>query len=161
MLDRHPPHARSAGRLLHDDHAHLEALFEEVLEAAEAGVDHRTLGEIWRRFEGGLRAHFAAEEKHLFPRLEERHPSAVAALRAQHASILALLDTIGLDVDLHLVRSHQVTDLVERLRAHAASEDATVYLWAETETPRDTDLRQRLWATLASVRRRTGEPPEA
>ncbi len=160
MLTARSSTARSVGRLLHDDHAHLEALFEEVVEAAGAGVDHYTLGEIWRRFEEGVRQHLAAEETWLFPHLESRHPTAVAALRAEHDWIRRQLDVVGLDVDLHLVRSHHVTELVERLRAHAAEEDATAYLWAENESSGDRrDMVDRLMTALSSLRGDTHEPP--
>lgn len=133
MPDETEPPRGSIHRLLHNDHADLDATFDELLNAAEAGVDSRTLGEIWTGFESGLRQHMAAEEDFLFPKLERRHSTAIAELRATHGWIRSRLDELGLDVDLHLIRSHQVAELLDQLRTHAATEDAGLYLWAENE----------------------------
>ncbi len=117
------------------DHAELDAIYDEAVEAAEAGVDTRTLGEIWQRFDSGLRAHLSREEITLFPVHEVKHPTEVAELRATHDWIRQRLDALGLEVDLHLLRSHQVVELTERLRAHAEREDETLYRWASVASP--------------------------
>lgn len=120
-------------RALHDEHRQLDERFEELVNAAEAGVDKRTLGQIWSHFDTEVRAHFALEEELVFPQLAIVHADAVREIRAEHDAIRARLDALDVAVDLHFVRSHEVTELVERLRAHAANEDAHLYRWAETE----------------------------
>jgi len=122
-------------RASYPDHDELDRIYEEAVDAAEAGVDVRMLQEIWRRFESGLRAHLAAEEAELFPRHVARHPTEVAELEATHDWIRQRLDDLGLEVELHLLRSHQVQELVERLRAHAERERQTVYHWPRSEAP--------------------------
>jgi len=119
------------GTELHADHERLDALFQDVIEASEADVSTDVLGASWTRFEDAVRAHFEAEETHLFPRMAKTHPEDVARLREEHAEILRLLLALDLQVDLHLIRHPTVVDAMARLRAHAASEDATVYAWAD------------------------------
>lgn len=120
-----------AGTELHADHARLDALFQDVIEASEAGVSTDALGASWTRFEDAVRAHFEAEETNLFPLMAETHPSEVAGLKAEHAEISKLLLSLDLQVDLHLIRHPTVKELIERLRAHAAKEDETLYAWAD------------------------------
>ncbi|MFT6818946.1 MAG: iron-sulfur cluster repair protein YtfE (RIC family) [Myxococcota bacterium] len=120
---------------LRNDHRHLDALFDQVVGAAEAGFDLRTLGEIWTRFDTTLRSHFAAEEALVFPALQEKHPNEVARFLGEHDDIRARLDALDIAVDLHFVRARQVRELVELVRAHAVAEDARLYRWAESEVP--------------------------
>ncbi|MCB9664512.1 MAG: hemerythrin domain-containing protein [Alphaproteobacteria bacterium] len=136
--------------LLLGDHARLDGLFDELESAAEAGAEAQTLRALWTRFEAVLRAHLAAEERELFPRLEDRHGVDVQELRAEHEQFRALLDRVGLEVDLHAVRAPAVQELIARLRAHADREDATVYLWADTETE-GVGLLATLQALLAAA----------
>jgi hemerythrin len=119
--------------LLHQDHQRLAALFDEVINAAEANVDSVTLGALWTRFDNELRAHFAAEEELVFDKVQSRHPGKIAALRATHDEIRARLREMDIEVDLHVIRAPAVQALIDLLRAHAAEEDAGLYAWAEEE----------------------------
>lgn len=142
--------APSFRKLLAGDHERLNALFDELTNAAAAPVDKRTLCDVWRRLEGGLLAHLEAEETVLFPRFEAEHPGVVASLRFDHQRIRALLTQVGVDVELHVVREHTLDDLVKLLRRHAETEDRTLYHWAE-EIPEEAergDLFARLRARL-------------
>lgn len=121
----------SAGTELHADHARLEALFQDVINASEANVSTDALGASWTRFEGGVLAHFEAEESELFPVMAETHPDAVSGLKTEHAEIRKLLLDLDMQVDLHVIRHDEITAIIERLRDHAATEDATIYAWAE------------------------------
>lgn len=119
--------------MLSEDHTRLDGLYTELLEAADAGVDPRTLREMWDRFEHDLRRHMEVEELILFPALGAEHDAHVAALVGEHGRIRALLDLLGVEVDLHLARAPEVHDLVDLLQAHAAREAATAYEAADRE----------------------------
>ncbi len=121
----------SVGTDLHEDHARLDALFQDLVEASEADVASDVLAAAWSRLEDAVRAHFEAEERHLFPLMASSHPEEVEALLAEHAEILRRLVELDLSVDLHVVRHEALAGIVERLRAHAAHEDRTVYEWAD------------------------------
>ncbi|MCB9736620.1 MAG: hemerythrin domain-containing protein [Deltaproteobacteria bacterium] len=117
--------------LLSHDHARLDALFAEIVDAAEADVDSRTLGELWTAFERGLLAHFNAEERYLFPRVAATHRDEIHELAREHDEIRALLSELDIAVDLHFLRAANVQQLVSRIRAHAEREDRTLYRWAQ------------------------------
>ncbi len=121
--------------LMRADHLRLEVLFGEITAAAESGVDARTLGELWTRFTGGLRAHFEAEETQVFPRLAARHPEEVATLLREHEAINRALEELDVAVDLHRIRAEQVQSFVQMIRAHAAGEDEKLYRWTDEELP--------------------------
>lgn len=147
----------SVRRLMTEDHARMEAVFEELQQAVAAGVDVRTLGQLWTRFDRGLRAHLAAEEALLFPALVDAHPVEVAALLAEHEALRESLDELAVEVDLHVLRKATVDRLLERLRAHAAREDASVYPWAAAVQAegagRSLGARLAEWLTEAAVAR--------
>lgn len=85
----------------------------------------------YRSFEHALRDHVAAEEELILPAYEEHAPADAQAIRDNHAAIRKALDRIGIEVELHVVRAHSVSELVDSLRAHAAREDAAMYPWAQ------------------------------
>jgi hemerythrin superfamily protein len=128
--DRGPRHL-----LLIEDHRRLEGLFAEMLEAAEAGVDSRTLGVLWTRLERGVLAHLQGEESELFGALEGRHPEMIRALRKEHHQIRELLSELDVEVDLHFLRAPRVARFIALWRSHAAREDASLYRWADVELP--------------------------
>ncbi|MFW6087088.1 MAG: hemerythrin domain-containing protein [Myxococcota bacterium] len=115
---------------LHDalcaDHERLDALFQDLLNAAE-GADQPTLQRIWARFESGLLAHLDAEETHLLPVLEEVAPDTVKEIREEHAQIRKLISELGVTTELHQLRKEVADLLVRSLRDHAAYEDRTLY----------------------------------
>lgn len=113
------------------DHAELELMFTEVVDAAEAGVDHRTMCALWASFEQTLLDHLDAEERYLLPALEPDHPAEVAALRWEHEEIRMALDRLDVAVQLHEVREQAVVDFIAKMRAHAAREGEGAYRWAE------------------------------
>lgn len=131
---------------LNDDHRRLDELFAEVVNAAEAGVDTRTMGEVWTRFETGLRSHLTLEEELVFPALKKQHPDEIEEFLAVHDHIRLRLDTLDVAVDLHFVRAPEVTELVDLVRAHAILEDKTLYRWAESEIEQSerVSLQERL-----------------
>src|SRR5205809_312694 len=104
-----------------DDHARLEALFCELLNAAE-GVDQPTLQKAWAEFEDSLLTHLDAEERYLLPRFEHKAPDAVRAIRSEHTRIRKLIAELGVTTELHLLRKSVAEELVQTLRAHAARE---------------------------------------
>lgn len=112
------------------DHEHLERLLRLLLIRARAG-DSADVVAPWRNFEEGLRAHLVAEEEELFPTFAAVAPEEVGALRREHAEIRSLLDTAGFGVELHTARLLLLEDLAERLREHAAREDAGLYRFAD------------------------------
>jgi hemerythrin-like domain-containing protein len=112
------------------DHRRLEDLFEEMLDAFEAGA-REELSQIWTRFESDLQRHMDAEEKFLIPAFARINASEAAALLADHKEFRCRLAELGVGVDLHIVRLAVASKFVERLRAHAHREDELMYRWAD------------------------------
>ena len=139
--------------LLYEDHERLDALFAEVVQAADAGVDSDTLGEIWTRFDTQMRAHLEAEEELLLDPLEAKHPHHIRAIRATHDDIRARLDDFAVAVDLHLVRAAMIREFIDLIRDHATDEDEGLYRMAEAELGRR-GLRARIRARLGLAARR-------
>jgi hemerythrin len=139
-----------ARRHLVDDHAHLERLCSELEAVLESG-DRAALQRAWTGFEREASAHFADEEKWLFPLVAGAHPDDVEALRRDHARLRHLLGEQGLAADLRTLRAQSVRELLTELRAHAAREDAGVYAWLD-EMPEPSRLAE--W--LDAIARRTG-----
>lgn len=117
---------------LNQHHQRLAALLSELSDAA-AGADAPTLHRIWQEAEDGLRAHFDAEERLLLPLLRRARAEECAEIVREHAQLKALLDDVGLQVELHIVRRDRIEALIQRLRAHAQREDEGIYRWCETE----------------------------
>ena len=126
--------ARRAGlrTLLGRDHERLEALFIQLLDGFREG-DPDELRELWTRFDAGLLAHLAAEERYLMPLFERAQPGEAATLLAEHAVFRRTLDELGMGVDLHAVNLDIAQAFVALLRAHAHRENQLLYRWAERE----------------------------
>jgi hemerythrin-like domain-containing protein len=118
-------------RSMREDHARLERVFEAVLAAFQADA-RAELSELWARFESGLRRHFELEEQLMLPRFKSSQPLEAAQLALEHVAILKKLEQLGINVDLHLTRADVVADFIATIRAHAAREDALMYVWANT-----------------------------
>jgi len=118
--------------LLVRDHERLEALFAQLLDGFREG-DRDELRELWTRFDAGLLAHLAAEERYLMPLFERVQPGEAAALLAEHATFRRTLEELGVGVDLHTVKLNVAQAFVDLLRAHAQREDRLLYRWAERE----------------------------
>lgn len=123
--------------LLVADHLRLDALFDDLVNASEAGGARDLIGTLWTRFENAVFAHFEAEEKHLFPALGATHPTEVELLRTQHEQLRKRLLELDVEVDLHLIRHPTVLSIVRELREHASLEERTVYPWADREIPQE------------------------
>jgi hypothetical protein len=121
------PAAVSAEKL-RDEHAHLERVYEALLNAYRSD-DWTVVREHWNVFEKTLRQHMAFEEDHLFPSFREAHATDTAALLAEHAQLKSELETLGVNIELHSVSERDVKALLVRLRAHAARESNTFYPW--------------------------------
>lgn len=128
-----PP--ESVGVFLRYDHERLEALFAKLIDEFRGG-DRDDLRATWARFETGLLAHFAAEERYLLPLFARVDPGEASALLAEHALYRRKLDELGVGVDLHAVRLDVAQELVNALREHAGREDRLLYRWAEQNVDR-------------------------
>ena len=131
------------------DHERLEKLFVELLDQFRE-MDPDELRNSWTRFEGGLRAHFRAEERYLLPAFGRVEPQESATLLADHTSFRKTLDALGVGVDLHVVSLDVAHGFIDALRAHANREDRLLYEWADRE------LRE---ADRSAVARGIGEAP--
>ena len=130
---------------LFSEHARLQGLLQQLLDAAE-GANDPTLVDVWGDFESTLLTHLEAEEQYLFPRFEEEHPDETAQLRATHQRIRELVSELGVRADLHTLRLETVRALCDELRAHAQEEDRFFYRWADETT--DPETRERLFGHL-------------
>lgn len=120
------PPMSSLHDLLSADHERLDRLFQELKDAVD-GADQPTIHRVWGRFEGGLMAHFEAEERYLLPALRDTAPEVVAEVREEHGRIERMVSELGVTADLHMLRKEVADGLVQALRDHAAYEDRTLY----------------------------------
>ena len=120
---------------LGSDHRAIERKLTDLADAVE-GADFPTILAVFRRVEGGLRAHTDGEERYLFPRFKEQHPDAIRELREEHERFRRLLDELMVQTELHTLRKESIDDLVAQLRNHAAKEDGTLYAWADDWSPK-------------------------
>ena len=112
------------------DHEELDAFLEQLIAAYETG-DRGAAASAHKELEARLNAHFAMEEELLFPEFAGVEPREVDELRAEHTAIRALLDELGVGVDLHQTRLPAMRALAQRLRGHAVRENEAVYRWAD------------------------------
>jgi hemerythrin-like domain-containing protein len=131
-MPRDPARRPGLRILLVRDHERLERLFVKLLDAFREG-DPADLRAMWSRFETGLSAHLAAEERYLMPLFARVEPGEAAALLAEHGGFRRKLNDLGVGVDLHAVKLDVAQEFVEALRAHAHREDRLLYRWAERE----------------------------
>ena len=127
-----PGHMHGAGAMLHQQHARLDVLFEQLLEAYRGG-DWDDVRVVWTRFDRALSAHMDYEERHLLPVLSRTSEGEAAALRAEHDEIRRMVASLGVCVDLHAVKDDVAADLIAKLREHAAREDHLAYRVADRE----------------------------
>jgi hemerythrin-like domain-containing protein len=121
---------QSLRSLLLREHAELDSLFEQLLEALRADATEDT-AKLWSAFDGELRAHLALEEEAILPAFSRAHPIDAADIRDEHAQIRAALLELGVSVDLHAARADMVARFIALLRRHAAREDELMYRWSE------------------------------
>ena len=104
MGDLVPSDRTDIHRALASDHERLEHIFRELENAVE-GADQPTIQRDWTDFECGVLAHFEAEERLIFPLLEVEHAAEVKRAKEDHERVRALLATLGVRTDLHLLRN--------------------------------------------------------
>jgi hemerythrin superfamily protein len=139
---------RALSPLLRAEHRRLSALFAELLDCVHSG-ETSVIQPIWARFERGLLAHMAAEEREVLPLFEVEHPDEARAIRDEHARIREVLARMGVDLELHVAREESVQELVRALEEHAAREDAALYRWADKALPREqAGALRRMLATV-------------
>lgn len=119
------PKAPSRSQLFRD-HAALDSLFDTVLSAFTAG-DRERIGAVWTTFERRVLAHLDREERAAFPALLLAEPLLAERLLAEHRVLRTSFTELAIGTDLHLVRLDVVQELVVRLRAHMARENAAMY----------------------------------
>ena len=120
----------SATELLRAEHAQLEHVYAALL-AAYRGGDWNDVRASWKMFEAELRAHMATEEQLVFPAFEATSPEEARQLRAEHDELRRLLETLGVNIELHAVPSADAEELVRRLRAHGEHEERVFYPWID------------------------------
>lgn len=131
--------------LLSQDHVRIERLFTELLGAFATG-DREAIALEWTRFDEALRAHLDAEEVHILPLFRVVDVDEAARISEDHAYFRSKLAELAVCVDLHVVSAPMAQEFVERLRAHAAREDALMYRWADTylEHPASTLIEEKI-----------------
>jgi hypothetical protein len=108
--------------------------------------DPRSLEARWRAVEARILDHIVLEET-MLARFARANAEAAAMIRAQHERLLELVNRVGLEIQLHVLRAGTMRALVAALRAHAAYEERTFYPWAEQAL--DAPAREALCAQLA------------
>lgn len=124
---------RAAAARLKTDHARLEHVYSAMLAAYRHG-DWLDVREQWSTFDATLRRHMDEEEADIFPKFRHAEPDAIAQLVAEHQALRQLLETLAVNIELHCVPERDMTELIRRLREHAAGEDIGVYSWMHAES---------------------------
>lgn len=125
----------AVARRLHDDHLAFEKRFDAMCNCAEVGA-WRELDADWSSFVRDIEEHLRFEEAQVFPEYSRWNPECrdlVDALSAQHAEILRLLESLGLQLQLHEIRATTIERFVELMRKHAEIENARIYPWLAHE----------------------------
>lgn len=125
-------------RRLLDEHVRLDSQCAELISRTTAG-DWRSCDAIWDTFSRNLERHMSYEEDELFPTYAKSSPAAaltVQQLDAEHTEFRQRLGTIGVDIQLHLVRVEVLKELVDLLLAHAQCEGQSIYPWIDEQTAR-------------------------
>jgi CheY-like chemotaxis protein len=112
-------------------HRRLNTLLDDLWRAFECG-EQVASSQLWSAFERELAAHFALEEKQIFPALTRIIPSEVTSLQYEHDELRRHSAQLGVGVELDLVRSELVAQLIAQLRAHALREEALLYRCVDT-----------------------------
>ena len=121
--------------LLAEDHRRLDRSFGALVVRAQGG-DPIQLRAEWQAFERGLLHHLDLEEREILPGFARDNEEDAEMIRQEHAAIRETLVEMGIDLDLHLLRADAVQRFCDRLRAHAAQEEAALYRWAGGNVPR-------------------------
>ena len=140
--------------LLPEHHRAIEKVARDLVADTYAG-DPLALVAQYRRFEQAVLEHLAAEETAILPAYEKHAPADAQAIRDDHAAIRDQLFRIAMEVELHLVRATTVNAMMEKLRVHAAREDAGLYPWAQQHltAPARRRVLARIRASLRALAR--------
>lgn len=125
-------------RRLLDEHVQLDSQCAELISHTIMG-DWRDCDSIWDTFSRNLERHMSYEEDELFPAYAKSSQAAaltVQQLDAEHTEFRQRLGTIGVDIQLHLVRVEVLQELVDLLLDHARREGQSMYPWIDEQTAR-------------------------
>jgi hypothetical protein len=123
------PIADTLGAHLLDEHVRLATFCNEVLSTFEAG-DREACDAAFRELETRLEEHLGFEDRELLPALAKIDAKEAEALAADHRRLRAHLTELGVGVDLHATRAHNVRTLLADLAVHARREGELMYRWA-------------------------------
>ena len=117
------------------EHAHLDSLFNALLESYQSGLwdDVRAR---WNEAELALRAHMAREEEQIFPTLRDADAEETNALLREHVALGERLAAVGLALELHAVPLGDMEALVAQSRAHSLREDSFLQAFVARVSPR-------------------------
>lgn len=115
---------------LTDNHAHLETIFQQLLEAM--AIEAPNTRALWTELDRGLVSHMEAEERYVLPSFAHIDRDAARELLLEHAQIRTQLLELGVALDLHALRYEHSQEFIRLLRSHAAREDNLLYRWADT-----------------------------
>lgn len=111
------------------DHRVLDDLFCRLLRDVRV-LSRDDLRAVWYEIEHRLLSHMDVEEQFLLPLVEASHHAAAQRARDEHVRIRGLVCALGVGVELHTVREHDIKDLTCVLHQHAQQEDALLYRFA-------------------------------
>jgi hemerythrin superfamily protein len=118
--------------LMVEDHAHLERLFDAVVGEARCD-DPPALRAQWGRFEKELSDHLTLEESQILPAFSKEYPAEARAILEEHGRIRSILTELGVELELHCLRSERVSTFIDYLREHARREEKLLYPWASRQ----------------------------
>jgi hypothetical protein len=141
--------------LLPEHHDEIVAACKD-LEAAMHSDDPDVLQARYRTFEDSVLEHLAAEEEQILPAYATYAPADAFKIREQHAQLRRQMAAVGVDLELHSVRSTTLVRLVNTLLDHARHEDEQMYPWAVANLPLHSrrQLFVRLGRSLQRLARR-------
>ncbi|MGW3942719.1 hemerythrin domain-containing protein [Streptomyces phaeochromogenes] len=119
---------------------------------AHRDADVSRMAWIARRVSAVLVPHTTVEEQGLFPPLAEEFPEGMAALRAEHRHVEAVLDEAAAGVPADPVWPRRLLDALDLLRDHILKEQDGVFPAALA------GLSTEDWEAMDAVRSRVGTP---
>lgn len=128
-LEKKQERQRQLAYKLDSDHDRLEQWF---LEIAQRAVESRECDAVWSEFTQQLENHMAFEERDVFPYYASvgvAEAKTIQGLLTEHVELRRQLQSIGVDLQLHLTSAPVIAELLRKLRAHAKHEKMTLYSW--------------------------------
>ncbi len=111
------------------EHERLERCYLDLTERAATG-ECRECDSVWSGFTKQLENHMAFEERDIFPRFAQKGSQEAGIVRdllAEHAELRRQLESMGVDIQLHLTNAEVISTFLQTLRAHAAREREVLY----------------------------------